>query len=330
MDDPLPSALAAARQALQSLPTGGNIGIAVSGGSDSTALLHLALEHLRGRLQAVTIDHGLRLDSADESAQVAENCQTLDLTHTIVKLAGLEGGSNLQARARNARYDALTNWARQRGLSTVLLGHTMDDQAETVLMRLARGSGVSGLAGMEAATERQGIRWVRPLLGVRRAALRNWLTAQGVPWIDDPSNDDLQFGRIKARKALESLGNLGISVEGLATTANVLRSQAQVLDQAADSLLAQANLPAPQGTVCLDRQALARAPQDTALRVLAKVLCDLGRNPYRPRHRSLAPLYDRICCAELFRASLAGCLIDTKRNAAQVHIEPEPAASATR
>jgi len=178
----------------------GPLGVAISGGGDSTALL-LLLHAARRAVLAVTVDHGLRPESAAEAAAVGALCAARGIPHdTLVWAEGPESG-NLQARARQARRRLIADWARGRGIGDVALGHTLDDQAETVLLRLARGSGVDGLAAMAAVAEGDGVRWHRPLLGIGRGALRDWLRGEGVAWIDDPSNEDPRFDRVRVRAA---------------------------------------------------------------------------------------------------------------------------------
>ncbi|MCH8169255.1 MAG: tRNA lysidine(34) synthetase TilS, partial [Proteobacteria bacterium] len=182
---------------LDRLVPDGTPGVAISGGGDSTALLIIAARWAgkRGRaIAAATVDHGLRRESAAEAAGVAALCARLGIAHRILPAGDLAAaGGNLSAAAREARFALLGDWARARDLSAVLLGHTMDDQAETVLMRLARGSGAEGLAAMQPVLRRDRMLWLRPLLGVRRAALRAVLRDAGIDWVEDPTNQDAHF-----------------------------------------------------------------------------------------------------------------------------------------
>ena len=144
----------------------GPLGVAVSGGGDSVALLLMLATVARGRpLAAVTVDHGLRPESGDEAAAVEALCAARGIPHATLRWNGWDGAGNLQDRARQARRTLIGAWARANGIGAVALGHTLDDQAETFLMRLARGSGVDGLSGMAPATRAEGVLWLRPLLG---------------------------------------------------------------------------------------------------------------------------------------------------------------------
>src|SRR5690606_29766263 len=180
------------------------LGIALSGGGDSTALMHLAHGWGRARLLAATVDHGLRPGSADEARQAGLAAAALDIPHETLCWTR-QGGGNLMAAARSARLRLLGDWARRHGLSAVLLGHTLDDQAETLLMRLGRGAGVDGLSAMAPARAALGVTWLRPLLEVGRAELRQWLAARDLRWSDDPSNDNADFQRVRLRQAISTL-----------------------------------------------------------------------------------------------------------------------------
>ena len=287
------------------------------------ALLALAREWIRnshGTLTVATVDHGLREESSAEAEFVARICTRWNLPHEILSLSGLQGPGNLPARARDARYDALSGWALRNSIPTVLLGHTMDDQAETVLMRLARGSGVEGLSGIPSELVWNGVFYKRPLLKTRRAALRDWLQRRDIEWIEDPTNEDSRYDRVKAREALGLLGPLGITTEGLAATADRLTRQRQGLEAAAEQL-ADTAVRFDDGIAFLDRDALRGSVPDTAMRVLAQMLQQIGGNRYRPRFRALEPLYERIISTEETTVTLARCLITLQRD--HIRVTPE-------
>lgn len=182
------------------------IAIALSGGGDSTALSCLVRDHFaeRGeadRLFAVTVDHGLRAESAGEAERAGRFCAALGIEHRIRRWHGDKPDAGLQAAAREARYRLIADAAGERGCAIVLTGHTLDDQAETVAMRRQRGTG-RGLSGIAPATLYGRRTWfVRPLIGLRRDDLRGYLTARGQDWVDDPSNLDPRFERVRMRAA---------------------------------------------------------------------------------------------------------------------------------
>lgn len=179
------------------IPLPARIGIAASGGPDSMALLWLAHNALPGAVEAATVDHGLRAEAAGEAAMVATWCADNDIPHATLRPAQPITG-NIQSAARKARYALLEQWRMERRLDVILTAHHADDQLETLLMRLNRGSGVSGLAGVRA---RSGT-IARPLLGWRKAELIGLAQEQRLPFADDPSNADLRFDRAALRRNL--------------------------------------------------------------------------------------------------------------------------------
>ncbi len=206
-DDAPKAAIGALLLGRAGLPPG-TIGIAVSGGGDSTALLLAAADWARPAglaVHAATVDHGLRPQAAAEARHVAALCARHDIPHDTLTLDALHDGAGLQARARAARYAALAAWGRGRGVGAVLLGHTADDVAETTLMRLLRGAGLDGLAAMAAWRRVEGMDFGRPFLGVTRAALRAVLTRRGVVPLEDPSNGERRFERVRVRQAMAAL-----------------------------------------------------------------------------------------------------------------------------
>jgi len=210
------------------------LGLAVSGGPDSVALLLLAAAARPGSVRAATVDHGLRAEAAAEAAFVADLCRRLGVPHSILKVEWPHPpDSAVQERARDARYARLASWMRGSGLAALATGHHRDDQAETVLMRLGRGAGVRGLAGMRASSAVPGdrdLRLLRPLLGWSRDELASVCSAAGVEPIRDPGNDDPRFERVRTRQTLAS-GLL--DPQALARSAANLAEADEALDWAA-------------------------------------------------------------------------------------------------
>lgn len=218
---------------LKRLPADRTIGVALSGGGDSTALLHLCLA-AGLRVEAVTVDHRLRPESAAEAAAVAASCGALAVPHAVLAWEHGAISGNLMDAARRARIGLIRDWALSRGIGIVVLGHTRDDVAETVLMGLARAAGLAGLSGMRAEWEDSGLRFLRPLLEAGREELRDWLRGRGIAWVEDPTNENDRFTRVKARKALVALAGLGITAERLAEVAgNLARAQEALAVQVA-------------------------------------------------------------------------------------------------
>lgn len=209
----------------------GTLGLAVSGGPDSLALLLLAAAARPGRVQAATVDHGLRPEAGDEALLVAEHCGRLGVPHQILPVE-VQNGASLQAQAREARYAALAGWAQREGLAAVATAHHADDQAETLLMRLNRGSGLAGLSGVRSVTTLAGLLVIRPLLHWRRAELAAVCAELGVVPVDDPSNADERFDRVRVRAGLQSAD--WIDVEGMARSAAHLAGAEAALNWAVE------------------------------------------------------------------------------------------------
>lgn len=203
------------------------LAIAVSGGPDSIGLLAMAAAAFSGRVTALSVDHGLRAGSAAEVAGVAAQCAARGLAHETLVWTGDKPGANLQAAARAARYALMLGWCRRAGVPLLLTAHHADDQAETLLMRLARGSGSGGLAGVRARREADGVEIVRPLLGLRRAAISRW--AEGWETVSDPSNADPRFDRTAVRGLLARAPGL-LPAGALAASAAHLADEAAALD----------------------------------------------------------------------------------------------------
>ncbi len=303
------------------------IGVAVSGGSDSLALLHLFARiqaHRGATLHAVTVDHRLRPEAAEEARFVAGICAGLGVSHdTLVWDHGKIDG-NLQDQARRARYGLIAAWARDRGIGSVVLGHTADDQAETFLMGLARGAGIDGLCGMRRGWEEGGIRWLRPYLTVPRADLRAYLTRHGIRWVEDPSNADDRFQRVKARKALAALKPLGITVEGLSgVTGNLSIAQGALKSAAVER--AAAIVRSAAGEVILDRQAFQMTHPETARRILIATLRWVSSAAYAPRAAQVDRLQEAIRQGR--DATLWGCRLRVSETEIRITREPKAVAA---
>lgn len=249
---------------------GARLGIAVSGGPDSLALLLLTHAGLPGRVEAATVDHGLRAASAAEAAEVARVCADLGVPHAILKVEVAPG--NVQAEARAARYAAMAGWAAERGLAALATGHQADDQAETLVMRLNRASGVAGLAGVRprgTVPESSGLPLLRPVLDWRRAELGDLVREAGLVAALDPSNADDRFDRVRVRKALAEAD--WIDVPALAQSAAHIAEADAALDWMA----------ALEWRSCVKKEPMGlkyrpQAPRAVVLRVVARIVRELG------------------------------------------------------
>lgn len=307
-------------------PAPKGVGLAVSGGGDSMAMLHMLGPRLKGGgipVAVATVDHGLRPEAAAEAAVVARTCAGLDLPHDTLRWTGWEGRGNLAAAARDARYRLLAGWAGGRGFDTVALAHTMDDQAETLLMRLARGSGVDGLSGMARERRAEGIRWLRPLLHIHRADLRDWMTQRGHFWVEDPSNHDPAYDRVRVRQALAVLADLGITADALASTAQRLSLAHNALRRVAAEA-AERLAETRAGVVILDSARMRGLPDETQLRLIADGLRWVSSSPYRPRMTALQPAHAAVMAGR--STTLHGCILIGTKDRILIAREPRAAA----
>jgi tRNA(Ile)-lysidine synthase len=313
--------------------SGPRIAVAVSGGSDSMALALLAAnwgKRRGGKVTAVTVDHGLRAAAAAEARQVGGWLKKRGITHRILRRhppASLVGG--VQAAARDARYRLLTDWCRRHRILHLALAHHRQDQAETFLLRLARGSGLDGLAAMAAIAERDGIRLIRPLLPVARGRLRATLAAARQAWIEDPSNEDPAHARVRMRRLMPALAADGLDAARLADTATHLGRARAVIDDEVAALLAAAAAVFPGGYIRLEPNALRATSTEVALRALAHCLMTVGGADYGPRLDRLERLHRSIWSGRLGAgATLGGCRVLPHRGALLVCREPAMAAEA--
>jgi tRNA(Ile)-lysidine synthase len=267
------------------------LAVAVSGGPDSLALLLLAHAALPGRVHAATVDHRLRPEAAAEAAAVARLCAGLGIPHFILPTRVERRGEGLQAAARAARYAALAEWMAAEGLDPLLTAHHADDQAETLLMRLNRGSGVGGLAGVRAVGPVPGsggrLRLCRPLLGWRRSALEAVVAGAGIEPSRDPSNEDETFDRARLRRQLGEAPWLDAAA--LARSSALLAEAEVALEWAADRLF-EARSEVGEGSVTLSPQGL---PPELVRRLVLRCLRLLAADAL-PRGDRLAALVERL------------------------------------
>ncbi len=299
--------------------------LAVSGGSDSTALLVLAARWAKGlqkqqkqppKLAAATVDHGLRPESKREALAVKHLARRLGVPHRTLTWRGKKPKTGLQEAARYARYSLLAEEAARTGYEYVLTAHTLDDQAETVLFRLARGSGLTGLAGMAHAAPipvggDAAIFLVRPLLRISKARLIATLRAAGIAHSEDPTNHDPRFTRPRLRALLPDLAREGLDANGLARLASRMRRAEATIEFAVAAARAALSPGAWQrrGPIVFETARFADLPAEVALRLLGRAVAHVGNEGpvelgklellYRALRSARAPL----------RRTLAGALI---------------------
>ena len=301
------------------------IAVGVSGGADSLALsllLHRWASRRGGAVVALTVDHGLRPDAAAEAASVTRTLKPLGVEHRVLRWRGAKPAANVQAAARQARYGLLRDWCARNGILHLAMAHHLDDQAETLLLRLGRGSGLDGLAAMAPVSELPELRLLRPLLSVPKARLEATLTARGLTWIEDPTNRDPAHARTRLRALMPALAGEGLTVERLAAAAGHLHRARGALDMAVARLLVGAVALHPAGFAWLDPGPLAAAPAEVGLRALARLLMTVGGREYTPRLERLERLYERVSEGLERGATLGGCRLVPRRGRLLVVREP--------
>lgn len=257
--------------------------LAVSGGSDSTALLVLAARwrkrHKRGpKLLAVTIDHGLRPESRREAVMVKQLARRLGVAHRTMRWTGRKPATALQEKARAERYARLAEAAHRVQARCVLTAHTLDDQAETVLIRMMRGSGLTGLAAMAPVTPMSGIFLVRPLLDLPKARLIATLRADSLPFAEDPSNKDPRFTRPRVRALMPVLAREGLDARRLAVLARRLRRADVAIETVTEEAIHRL-APGPwsdRGPIAIERKRFAALTEEIALRLLGRAIACVG------------------------------------------------------
>ena len=288
--------------------------LAVSGGPDSMAMLRLAAQWRASGgappLFAATVDHGLRPAARDETTRVAQWAAAQGVPHQTLTWNGPKPKTRLQEKARGARYALLEAYAADIGADFLMLGHHLDDQAETVLFRLLRGTGVDGLAAMEPLSSRGGLTLFRPLLGWPKARLVALCKALEQPFIEDPSNDDPRFARTGLRKLAPLLAEAGLDAGALGRlAARASRMREAVASQARDKMSRLETLPAPGG-LTTNLEPLRGAPDEIVLRVIGGLVARVAAPGQAVRLEGL----ERLCAGLLpalagrkgFRATLAG------------------------
>ena len=299
--------------------------VAVSGGSDSMALLHLladwAKSHSLPPPIVLTVDHGLSAGSSRAAHAVTKHAKRLGLAAHKLVWKGAKPVADIEAGARAARYALMGVWCAKHGVDALYVAHTLEDQAETFLLRLARGSGLDGLAAMRphspyplAGYDRLCV--VRPLLGFGRDKLRAYLQLRAIAWTDDPMNVDPRFARVRLRQAAPVLAGLGLSPQRIAAAAGHLARARDALKDATVQFLDEA-CRYRGDRIVLDGSRFATVAPEIGLRALAHLLSSVSGETYRPRFERLERLFALLRAGELKSArTLHGCRIGPAPKAA--------------
>ncbi len=305
-----------------------HVALAVSGGADSTALM-VAANRWRGlvpnppRITVLTVDHALRPESGEEARRVLDRAQALGLPCHILRREGPRPRSGVQQAARHARYALLGDWCVEHG-AALATAHHLEDQAETFLMRLARGSGVDGLAAMaaESRLEDRDVPLLRPFLEVPRARLAATVRAAGMDWIEDPSNADASYERVRMRRLMPELAGAGIAARDIATSCRRLHRAAEALRAWCRTFLTRHLVcHAVHGWGEVPLEPLLELPCETRLRVLEALVRIFGR-PRRLRLAAIERLDEWLVDGTARARVLGGARLARRRRVLVVGREP--------
>jgi tRNA(Ile)-lysidine synthase len=287
--------------------------IAVSGGGDSMALSVLLKEWCDGQeidLYALTVDHALRTNSVTEAKAVQETLQKKGINHKILTWEH-DGkiNSSIQEAARKNRYDLLLGECRVLGIHHLALAHNVEDQAETFLHRLAKGSGVAGLSAMALVRQLGDISLIRPVLGISHDRLLSTCRAQNIKWVEDPSNADTKYARVRLRKARDVLAQEGLTVDRIYRMTKKYARTREYLEQQTKKAQQNCVISAEQKKMTLDRKKWMSFHPEISLLILNNILMDISGQNYPPRSRATEALYDKLCQQGFSGATLHGCYL---------------------
>ena len=297
------------------------VAVAVSGGSDSMALLRL-VERWRTQpngpreIYALTVDHGLRPESADEARQVAMWCDAFKIPHQILQWSGDKPATGIQAKARSARYELMSQWCRDAKVPVLMTAHTADDQAETVAMRRERTSTDRSLAAIWPENEWRGVKLLRPLLGERRESLRDFLTGIGQVWLEDPSNQNRSFERIRVRDSLPDQ-----DIEPLRHLAEAAQLRVGLADVARRAFLLEHMTVDDYAVLRLPRVALLAESGDLRIDILSWALA-VGGDGQTPERSIVAAIARWLEEGRENRRSANGAIVSARRHVVEVMREP--------
>lgn len=309
-------------------PFGARVAVALSGGADSMALALLLQRFMKNKIVALTVDHGLREESATEARKVARWMKTRGIEHHILRLNPPKKKTRLQENARKGRYALLMEKCRELGVADLFLAHHLDDQAETFLLRLAAGSGVDGLACMAAERVDEGMRLLRPLLGVEKERLKATCRQFRQKWVEDPSNENEDFARIRLRRVADVLAREGLTAARLSTTAQRMARARIALDAWTDRAVAEiSRFDRKTGAAKLEKSGFSALPAEIRLRLVARILAQVGGQGGKIRLERLETLLNAMKEKGFSAATLGGCVIRAKKDGYEICREKSRALS---
>ena len=293
------------------------VAVGVSGGADSLALCLLASNWARDngvQLTALTVDHGLRSEAADEARQVADWLAQRQICHRILSATGARPTTGIQRIARQRRLEAINAWCRDHDHPSVLFAHTAEDQAETLWMRVGADSGPDGLAAIAPETRLAGLTLARPLLTVPKRRLTATCRVHDQSWIEDPSNHDLRHARVRLRQCAGILAECGLGVDEARRFAGAMAAARRAIDTMCCRFMQASGSVSPAGHAWFDRDAFSRLPPVFADALLRRLLRALGGGTRAPRQRRVTRLAERLRGGGTVPGqTLAGCLVVGRR-----------------
>lgn len=295
------------------LLSGKSLAVGVSGGSDSVGLL-LVLDKWAKQngcdVTAITVDHKLRSESTNEADYVAKLCQKIGVKHVTLTWDGEKPTSNIELKAREARYKLIANYCAGNSIKYLLTAHHMDDQAETFFIRLFRGSGIDGLASMQDINDLYGLTIVRPFLTVHKQQIKNYLLENNVKWFEDESNSDEKFLRNKIRKFINSFENSDEIVNRINFAVEEINKTKQIVDVLIEKI-ERSNVKFDPFGSCIFNKKLLIKKDVVVLKILAKIAMNISGDIYKPRLEKLKRLLFVLRNTDSVRYTFYGCIFET-------------------
>lgn len=289
------------------------IAIGVSGGADSLALALWAAENAENcgvRIVALTVDHKLRPESGREAAYVAEIMKKNNIEHHILCWGGKKPSTGIEEAAREARYNLLRDWCKKNGIKSVMVAHHQLDQAETFFMRLQRGSGLDGLCGMSSVSNYGDLQILRPFLDKNPNELKKYLSEKNIKWVEDPSNQNEDFLRVKIRKFMPVIQEkLGIDIAKITKTMEILSRSKAYIDIQTQKFWRNHCKVIADSAVVVSLRTIESIHEEILYHFMLEALQNIGGKHYQPRADDILRLNKRICSGNFTGATLAGCEI---------------------
>lgn len=314
------------KQNLEKILTGNKpekIAVAVSGGSDSlalTLLLHKWAILNKVDLTAITVDHNLRPESKNEADAVHKFMEAEKIKHVILTYDGKIPSSNIENIARNYRYKMIFKYMNDNDIKTLFIGHNKDEEIETFLLNLTRGSGVYGLSGISEISKRDDITIIRPMLVFTKNEIKEFLTNNNIIWIEDPSNNDEKYKRVKIRKLKSVFENLGLSTDRIKNTIENMKLTRELYDFYINDCIKK-SVKIIDNNVEIFVSEILQFPKTIILKVLGQIVKNASGNNYPPRLKNILLLYDKIKAENDFKITLQHLIITGKNG--KVYLTPE-------